>query len=455
MSIPLFMPRPVRVRCPNCGMPVTVELHTIVDARRQPELKMQLLEGRLNAVVCHACQHRGVMSAPLLYHDADKEFLGIFVPQQVDMGETERQKAIGEMTTTLMNSLPPQQRKGYLFQAKQYLTLLSLLDAIVIADGVTPEQLEEQRAQMRLIQRLLDGRGNEDMLQAIVKEHDEELDYEFFALLSSMAERAKEDGEEKQARQMLALRNQLLDMTSWGKEAKKEREVLERLGDVATPEQLVEKLIAVEDDEELEMLVRLVRPLLDYGFFQTLTARLDAAAKEGQKREARPAPSGARRLRALRSRLLELTDKVDKEVQREAERATKLLRKLLESEDPRAAVREHSDGINDMLMAVLSMNLQEAERTGATAAIGRLRTIWRAIMEMLEESMPPEVRFINRLLEEEFPEGTQAMLEENREQVNDALLEAMEAIAKDLERQGQATAAKRLRDVRGQAVLMV
>jgi hypothetical protein len=142
-------------------------------------------------------------------------------------------------------------------------------------------------------------------------------------------------------------------------------------------------------------------------------------------------------------------------VQREAERATKLLRKLLESEDPRAAVREHSDDINDMLMAVLSMNLQQAERTGATAAMGRLRTIWRAIMEMLEESMPPEVRFVNRLLEEEFPEGTQAMLEENREQVNGALLEAMEAIAKDLERQRQATAAKRLRDVRGQAVLMV
>ena len=448
MSTPLFMPRPVRVRCPNCGMPVTVELHTIIDARRQPELKVQLLEGRLNAVVCPACQQGGVMSAPLLYHDADKEFLGVFVPRQVDMGETERQKIIGEMTTTLMNSLPPQQRKGYLFQAKQYLTLLNLLDAIVIADGVTPEQLEEQRAQLRLIQRLLDARGNEDMLQAIVKEHDEKLDYEFFALLSSMAERAKEDGEEKQARQMLALRDQLLDMTSWGREAKTEREVLKRLGGAATPGQLVDKLIAVEDDEELEMLVRLVRPLLDYGFFQTLTARLDAAAKEGQKRE-------ARRLRALRSRLLELTDKVDKEVQREAERATKLLRKLLESEDPRAAVREHSDGINDMLMAVLSMNLQEAERTGATAAIGRLRTIWRAIMEMLEHSMPPEVRFINRLLEEEFPEGTQAMLEENREQVNDALLEAMEAIAKDLERQGQAEAAKRLRDVRGQAVLMV
>lgn len=448
MSIPLFRPRPVRIQCPNCGLPVTVELHTIIDAGRQPELKAQFLEGRLNMAVCPACQHGAGMLGPLLYHDADKEFLGVFLLQQLGMGETERQRVIGEMTSTLMNSLPPQQRKGYLFQAKQFLTLPSLLDAIVMADGVTPERLEAYRAQLRLIQRLLDAQGQDDVLQAIVKEHDEELDYGFFVVLSSMAEEAREEGQEFEARRMLALRDKLLDMTSWGKEAKTERVVLERLGSVSTPEELADKLAEVEDDEELEMLVGLTRPLLDYGFFQALTARMDAAAKEGQKEE-------ARRLRALRSRLLNLTDKLDKEMQREMERATRLLRKLLESEDPRSAVRKHSDSIDDTLMTVLSLNLQEAERVGATAAVARLQVIWRAIMEMIEENMPPEIRFINRLLEAEFPQGTQALLEGNREQVTSVLLDAMATIADDLEQQGQAAVAKRLRDIRGQAVLMV
>lgn len=448
MSIPLLAPHPVRVQCPNCGLPITVKLHTIVDAGRQPELKIQLLEGRLNMAVCPACQYRGTMFGPLLYHDADREFLGAFLPQQLGMGEAERQRVIGEMTNTLMNSLPPQQRKGYLFQPKQFLTLASLLDAILMADGVTAEQLEAHRARVRLIQRLLDALGQDDVLQAMVKEHDEELDYGFFMLLSSLAQEAKGNGQEVRARQMLALRDRLLGMTSWGQKASLERLVVEKLGGVSTPDELMDRLAEVEDDEELEFLVRLARPALDYGFFQALTQRMEAAARDGQKQE-------ARRLRTLRSRLLSLTDKMDKELEREVERATRLLRKLLESEDPRAAVREHGEKIDDVLLSVLSLNLREAQRVGATAAVERLRAIWQAIMEMIEESMPPEVRFINRLLEAEFPQGTQAMLEENRAQVTSGLLEAMQVIAEDLEQQGQAGVARRLRDIRGQAVLMV
>lgn len=448
MSISLLMPRPVRALCPNCGMPITIQLYTIIDAERQPELKAQLLEGRLNVTVCPACKQRGMMIAPLLYHDAAKEFLAVFLPQQMGMTEAERQRIIGEMTTALMNSLPPQQRKGYLFQPKQFLTLPSMVDAILYADGVTPEELEAHRARLRLIQRLLDAQGKDDVLQVIVKEHDKELDYDFFALLSSMAERAREDGDEIYARRMLALRDQLLDMTSWGKKARVEREALERLGGVVTPDQLLEKLIEAEDDAEVEVLVGIGRPLIDYGFFRALTARIDAAAREGQKEE-------ARRLRALRARILELTEKMDRAAQRELDRASRLLRKLLESADVRAAVREHRDSIDDALLAVLSMNLEEAERRGYKGAVERLQAIWQAIVEVIEESMPPEVRFINRLLEAEFPEGTQRLLEENREQVNETLLEAMEAIAQDLERQGQSEIAKRLRDIRGQAVLMV
>jgi hypothetical protein len=429
-------------------MPINVELHTIIDAGRQPELKAQLLGGQLNVAACPACQHKGVMSSPLLYHDGDKEFLGVLVPQQIDMTEAERQKIIGDMTTTLMDSLPPEQRKGYLFQARQFLTLPSMLDAILIADGVTREQLETQRSKMRLIQRFLDAQGNEDVLQAIAKENDAALDYEFFSLLSAMAEQARQEGQTSQADGMLAVRDKLLDIASWGQESRAERELVEQLGGITTPEQLVDKLVAVQEDEELEKLVTLVRPLLDYGFFQTLTARIDAVGKEGQKKE-------AARLRARRSRLLELTDKLDKEAERAAERAAAVLRKLLASEDLHAAVREHREEIDDMVLAVLSMNLQEAEKSGATEAVSRLQAIWQAVTDMLQESMPPEVRFINELLDLGYPQGTQQHLESNRERVTGPLLEAMELIAKDLEGQGRAELAKRLRDIRGQAVLLV
>lgn len=448
MSMQLFMPRPVRMRCPSCGTPSTVQVHAIVDARRQPELKEQLLHGRLNSFVCPACQHRGVVTAPLLYHDADTEFLGVFVPQNLETGEAERQKIIGELTTTLMNSLPPAERKGYLFQAKQFLTLPSLIEAILLAEGVTPEQMERQRAQVQLIDRLRAAQSNEEVLKAIVQEHDEEMDYGFFALLSSMAASASEDNRELEARQLLSLRNRLLEMTSWGSESKAEREVLARLGDVSTVDELIDRFLEVEDDEQLQSLVRLARSVMDYGFFQALTARLDAASREGKKQQ-------ARELRALRSRLLELTDELDKEARKRLERASEMLRAIMESPDPRAAVREHGDEIDDALLAVLSMNMREAERAGATQVATRLRAIWQAVVELLEEDMPAEIRLINRLLEAEFPEGTQDLLKRHRDQVNDELLAALHAIADDMERQGQSDMAKRLRDIRGQAVLLV
>jgi len=408
MSIELLMPRPASMKCPNCGMPVTVQVQSIVDGGRQPELKQKLMEGRLNSFSCPACQYSGMMSAPLLYHDGDNEFLGVFVPHQANIGEPNRQKLIGELTTTLMNSLPPEQRKGYLFQAKQFLTFPSLVDAILIADGVTPEQLEAQREQLRLLQRLLDAQGRDDVLKAIVEENDEKLDYEFFALLSAMAERAKEDGNQAQAQQMLALRDQLLDMTSWGKEAGSERKILESLGAISSNEQLVEKLLGAADDKELEMLVQLARPALDYVLMQQAM-----------------------------------------------EKATEVLRGLLSSSDPRAAVREHRDDIDDVLLTVLSLNLKQAEEADATDAVARLQAIWEAVIELLQENMPPEVRFINRLMEESFPEGTQKLLWQSRDLVDEKLMETMRVLADDLEKQGQKAAAKRLRDIRGQAVLMV
>jgi len=449
MQVPLFPPRPMQALCPNCGLPITIQLYTIIDGGRQPELKRRLLEGELNVAVCPACRQRGEMIAPLLYHDASKEFLAIFLPPQMAKTEAERQQIIGSMTTALMNSLPPQQRKGYLFQPKQFLTLNSLLDAILYADGVTPEQLQAHRDRLRLVQRLLDAQAREDVLQALVKEHDEELDSDFFTLLSSIAEEQMREGNELQARRVLALRDRLLDMTSWGQSiGEMQREALKQLGGVLTMEQLVDKFTQAKGDAEVEQLVRLVRPSIDYEFFQELTKRIDAAAKEGKERE-------ARRLRALRSHILNLVDKMDKAMRRQMDRAVRLLRRLLKSEDVLAAVREHFDEIDDMVMAVLAMNLEEAERQGLTEAVEQLQAIWRAIMTVIEESIPPEIRFINRLLEAKFPEETQAMLEENREQVNYALLEAMETISHDLERQGQPAMAKRLRDIRGQAVLMV
>jgi hypothetical protein len=74
---------------------------------------------------------------------------------------------------------------------------------------------------------------------------------------------------------------------------------------------------------------------------------------------------------------------------------------------------------------------------------------------MIEESQPAEIQFINKLLNAEYPEGTQAMLNENLDQVNSQLLEIMKLVSADLAESGRREAAQRLNQIQEQVTAMV
>ena len=93
-------------------MPITVQVHSIIDVGQDPELKQRFLSGQLNIAVCPNCGSTGMVQVPLLYHDPQREFLGVLVPQEAVRDEAERQRVIGRLTNTLMNRLPPEQRRG-------------------------------------------------------------------------------------------------------------------------------------------------------------------------------------------------------------------------------------------------------------------------------------------------------------------------------------------------------
>jgi hypothetical protein len=138
--------------------------------------------------------------------------------------------------------------------------------------------------------------------------------------------------------------------------------------------------------------------------------------------------------------------------------STVLLQELLSSPEPRSAVREHAAEIDDVFLAVLSANMQEAERRGAKAAVERMAMIYDEIMAMMEESMPPEVQLINDLLRAPYPDGTRALLQEHRAEITPEVIELMGHLADDMEqREGSESGqtAKRLRDIRAQAMLLV
>ena len=442
-SIPQILP----VTCPYCRAKFAAPIQRVLDVGQEPKLKVALLQGRLNVATCPQCGNTGMLNAPFIYHDPEKELALCFVPTELGLTGTDQQKLIGDLTNAVLNSLPPEKRKGYLLQPKIFLSLQGLLDTILQADGVTKEMIEAQRVRGELIYKLLDAKSDEHLKQ-LVEEHDAELDYGFFQTLTATMGTARADGKGELAQRLLDLRTKLLDLSTVGKREVAQQKVIESLGEKVTQEDLLQKMIDCEDEDQLQAYVALGRPLMDYTFFLALTEKINAAQAEGKSEE-------AQHLTDLRAKILEFQRKYDLKVAAALQRAADLLREILQSQDREATVREHLREIDDIFFAVLSANIAQAEEKGEKKIADDLRQVGDLILELLQESAPPEIRLINQLMQAKYPKGTKKILEENAAQVTAELIKVMDFMAENLEQSGHNEAARHLSDIRAQAQTMV
>jgi len=380
------------------------------------------------------------MTAPLLYHDPDHELALVLMPNELNLHHDDQQKIIGDLTNTLINSLPPEQRKAYLITPKTFFTMQSLANTVLEAEGITPEMMERQKAKARLINEFLQA-TDEVNLRNLVKEHDAQLDYEFFQILTASAQAAQAEGQSEMAQALFGLRTVLANLSSQGETAVAELDAALGLGETITREELLDRLQAAESDDEFEALVAVGRPLLDYAFFQNLTAQIEAASNAEK----------ASQLKALRTKILDTTAKQDEEVQARMQQAGNLFKTILQAEDPEAAAREHLDEIDDAFFVVLSANIQHAEAENRTQVVQALQQLANMIIGLLEERLPPEVRLVNRLMNTPYPDGTKQLLEAQRENLNPEFIDALDQLITELERAGNADVANHMRQVKSQA----
>jgi len=440
----------VPVSCPNCQSRFVTPLLTIIDAAESPQAKALLLSGQINIAVCPQCGYAGMLNAPLVYHDPDKELLFTFTPTGSNLSEMEQQRIVGEMTNRLISSLPAEQRKGYLLRPRNFLRLEGMIEAILEADGITPEMLQAQRARVALLDRLLRA-TSEDARRVIVQENEKLLDYEFFQLLTVNLELAQVGGQVQAVQQLLTLRNQLLEWTATGREIASREEAIRSLGQEITREGLLDKLVQAAlagEQAKIETMVAVARPAIDYLFYQQLTERIEAAERAGDTGQ-------ANRLKALRQSILELTAEIDAEMQRAAEETDQLLQKILDSEDPERAIRANLDQVDDLFLNVLSNRLRAAEQSGRSDEAERLRQVGDILMKLVLENQPAEVQFINQLLNAEEPDGTAALLQANRQQITPRLLEMMRLVGEELNKSGRLEVAQRLARIREQAAALL
>jgi len=126
------------MKCPRCQQPIQVQVEQLFDVSSDPMAKQRLLGGESNFINCPACGYSGGLSTPIVYHDNDKELLLTFFPPELGKPLNEQEKLFGPLINQVVNKLPSERRKAYLFRPQSFLTFQGLLERILGADGITP-----------------------------------------------------------------------------------------------------------------------------------------------------------------------------------------------------------------------------------------------------------------------------------------------------------------------------
>jgi hypothetical protein len=363
-----------------------------------------------------------MMSTPIVYHDPSKELLLTFFPPEMGLPVNEQEKQIGPLINQVVNALPAEMRKGYIFQPQTMFTYQTLLDKVLEADGITKEMIEAQQKRVGLIQRLLTTPKPEDRSTIIAQENDL-VDGAFFAILSTIIESASMQGDEKSAQLLNEIQMQLLKETEVGKtllaQSEETQAALKTLQDASknglTREILLDTLIGLTSDSSLTTIVSLARNGLDYQFFQLLSEKIEAEAEDKKQP-----------LIDLRDKLLNITRDIDNELKNRLAEGAKLLYAILAEPDLEEAVKKHMPEMNEFFTQALQSEFEAAHQKGDMERIEKIQKVISIVEK--ESAPPPEIELIQSLLEAADDAARQKILEEKSDLVNDQLLTAINAI---------------------------
>ena len=369
--------------CPNCRFQFTAPVQSIIDGQ-DPAQKSTFLQGGINIAQCPQCGFTDVLRTPILYYDLEKELAFVFAPNDLQLSGAGQEKIIGNLTNALTNSLPAEQRKFYLLNPKPFLTLDNMVKAILEADGITEEMLETQAAKVKLIEEFLQI-SDKAALKEKIKAHDAELDRDFFEVLTASIQAAQMAGDYNGSQALLGLRTLLARLSTQGKQAVAEIDAEMEAVFIQSQDELLDKLQAAKDDDEFDQLIAAGHPMLDYSFFQKLTARIDEAEKSKDKQ-------AVAELTALRSKILDVKAQQEQVIQEAVKKSSELLREVIQSGQPDKVLAKKLNQIDQTFFMVLSANIEEAQRQKQEQVVRALTAIGNMAMGMLQERQAREMK---------------------------------------------------------------
>lgn len=418
-----------QIACPNCRQMIPANIEQLFDVTHEPQAKQRLLSGTSNVARCPHCGYQGRLATPIVYHDNDKELLLTYFPPELGLPLNEQEKLIGPLIKQVMDRLPNEKRKAYLLKPQANLTYESMIETILGKDGVTPEMIKAQQERVMLIERLLQI-TTPDVRSEVIRQNEKLIDEQFFGLFSRIAQSAAAGGQEPVARALADLQKQLLSETEFGRQLQEsvgELEVaskaLQEAGQNLTREKLLDLIIAAPNEGRLRAYVSLARTGMDYLFFQTLSEKIDKA--QGEEKQ---------KLEQAREKLLQYTNEIDKQLEARYKQAQELIETILAQADVEQATRESLELITQDAVDVVNQMLRQASENNDYMRMGKLQKVVQVLQEA--SAPPPEVAFIEKLLDAPDDAAIETMLKENDALVNDQFIEALSGLVAQMDAQG-------------------
>lgn len=423
-----------QIACPRCRQMIAANVEQLFDVTADPQAKQRLLSGQSNHARCPHCGYQGRLATPVVYHDNEKELLLTFFPSELGLPLNEQERMIGPLIKQVTDRLPPEKRKAYLLKPQANLTYESMLETILGKDGVTPEMLKGQQERVGLIERLIQV-TTKDVRSELIKQNEKIIDEQFFALFSRIAQGALGSGQEQIARALIDVQTQLLEETEYGRQLKESvgeleaaQRVLQEAGQTLTREKLLDFVLESQTDARIRAFVSLARGGMDYVFFQTLSEKIEKTSGEEKTR-----------LEGIRDKLLEYVNDVDKQMEARYKQAQEFVESLLAQEDVENTVKANLENFTQDAVDIAQQMLRQASEKNDYARMGKLQ---KMIQVLQAASAPPEVMFIEQLIQLPDAAAVEAALSQNEAMVTQQLLDTLTGLATQMESQSDNPEAK-------------
>ena len=418
-----------QISCPRCRQMIAANVEQLFDVTHEPASKQRLLSGQSNHAHCPHCGYDGRLATPVIYHDNEKELLLTFFPPELGLPLNEQEKMMGPLIKQVVARLPPEKRKGYLFKPQANFTYESMLETILNKDGISSEMIKSQQERILLIEKLIQMTSPDARLE-LIKQNEKNIDEQFFGLFSRIAQNAMQSGQEPIARALIELQKQLLEETAFGRELRASvaemeaaTKVLQEAGRSLTREKLLDFVIEAQSDARIRAYVSLARGGMDYVFFQNLSEKIEKATGEEKAR-----------LESVREKTLGFVAEVDKQMEARFKQVQDFIESLLEQEDVEKATRENIEGFTQDSVEVVNQLLKQASEKNDYARMGKLQKMVQVLQEA--SAPPPEIAFIEQLLQAPDAAALEQMIAENDAIVNQQFVEALSGLIAQMESQG-------------------